>query len=49
MERNLLLSTPIGELLDLVACWQIVRGAEEEVIYDDPADAFDDMIPMEMR
>lgn len=45
MERKLLLCTPLGELFDLIACWQIARGAEEKIIYDDPADTFDAMVP----
>lgn len=45
MERRLLLSTPLGELFDMIACWQIARGAEERIIYDDPADEFDAMVP----
>ena len=38
---------PLGELLDLISCWKIYKGAaKEKIIYSDPDgdDLFPDLI-----
>lgn len=36
---------PFGELGDVIACYQIIHGAEEKVVVDD----FDEMIPFDWK
>ncbi len=36
---------PYGELCDMIACYQILHGAEEKIVTDD----FDEMIPADLK
>lgn len=36
---------PFGELRDMIACYQILHGAEEKIILDD----FDEMVPADLK
>lgn len=36
---------PLGELRDMIACYQIMNGAEEKIIVDD----FDEMVPADLK